>query len=336
MSTRAEMTRIIGYSLSQLRIENRHHEFEHLCRDLAGEFIARNILPATGPVAGSGDQGRDFETFPTYVHDRRVRLTGFAARAGNEIIAFACSVQHQGIAAKIMADVALICSSGTRVERVCFFSTEPIKVADRHMLEAGASREFGISLTIFDRPAIAELLSRPEGRWIAQTHLHVPLQSAGDQASAASNGAADVPGSEELRRTSIRQADHELAAALDVLAAASGKSIEEMTPYDFRLAFATRLRALYRLAGRPDIGAIAVKAGLERAKVADFLSGERRPSRSGVVAVVGALAEHALESGIEIPRHQLDIRAWERMWRVTRKSGMQKTVKNKAAIGSRL
>jgi len=51
--------------LSQLAAQNRHHEFEHLARALAGGTVTLNIVPATGPVTAGGDQGRDFETYRT-------------------------------------------------------------------------------------------------------------------------------------------------------------------------------------------------------------------------------------------------------------------------------
>src|SRR5215217_1200236 len=67
MVIRRQLTEQIRFSLDQLRSQNQHHDFEHIARHIARNRIAANILPATGPVAGRGDQGRDAETFRTYL-----------------------------------------------------------------------------------------------------------------------------------------------------------------------------------------------------------------------------------------------------------------------------
>lgn len=68
------------FQLDQLSATNSHHEFEHICRHLARETITPNILPATGPVTAGGDEGRDFETFTTFI--RRVGTLGFRSAPG--------------------------------------------------------------------------------------------------------------------------------------------------------------------------------------------------------------------------------------------------------------
>jgi hypothetical protein len=108
-----ELANIIEFRLSQLRSQYRHHDFEHLCRDLARERLVSNILPATGPVAGSGDQGRDFEAFHTYLADNLHFSSGFLGLASTDTVVFACTTQPGGISAKIKADVGSICTQGT-------------------------------------------------------------------------------------------------------------------------------------------------------------------------------------------------------------------------------
>lgn len=169
---------MIGYALSQLRSQNRHHEFEHLCRELARARLVSNILPATGPVAGSGDQGRDIETFHTYLAGSLRFSTGFIGLAAPDTVVFACTLQHEGVSAKIKADVASICTQGTPVQRIYFFCAEPVKVAERHDLTAWATAEYRVALEVFDRQAIAELLSDHEVFWIARTYLHLPAELA--------------------------------------------------------------------------------------------------------------------------------------------------------------
>lgn len=138
------------------------------------------------------------------------------------------------------------------------------------------------------------------------------------------------------RVTSVRQADYELAGAIDLLVSAMGKTVEEATPRDFRFAFASQLRALHRRAGAPDLDIVSMKTGYEVAKLSSYLKGVTHPSRVRVVAIVEAFIECACEKEIKIPGYLTDVRAWERMWRVADKPGMQKILKNKAQKGTHL
>lgn len=58
-----QLIELIRFGLVDLSTRNAHFDFEELCRHLARSCICTNIVPATGPVAVGGDQGRDFETF---------------------------------------------------------------------------------------------------------------------------------------------------------------------------------------------------------------------------------------------------------------------------------
>ncbi|MEU3625990.1 hypothetical protein BS329_30535 [Amycolatopsis coloradensis] len=87
--TRAE----IRFALSQLSAQNRHHEFEHLARALARMTISVNIIPATGPVAAGGDQGRDFETYRSELPEQ-VQLLGRELGIRDEDgVGFCCTLQ---------------------------------------------------------------------------------------------------------------------------------------------------------------------------------------------------------------------------------------------------
>src|SRR5215204_3486269 len=92
--TPEQLTSYLRFQLSQMRAQNRHHTYEDLCRDFARQNILTNILPATGPVAGGGDQGRDFETFHTYLAGRLRFATGFLGLAATDTVVFACTLQR--------------------------------------------------------------------------------------------------------------------------------------------------------------------------------------------------------------------------------------------------
>jgi hypothetical protein len=178
VGTAAELASVIHHGLDQLNILNRHHDFEDLCRALAKERLVSNVLPATGPVAGSGDQGRDFEAFHTYLTDGLNFSSGFLSLAATDTVVFACTTQTGGIRAKIKADVQEICARGTPVQRIYFFCTEPLKVAARHQLQDWAIAAHQVHLEVFDGLAIAEMLTDHDVFWIAQTFLRLPAELA--------------------------------------------------------------------------------------------------------------------------------------------------------------
>jgi hypothetical protein len=66
-SSRANLIQQIRFGIQCLNDRNGHHEFEEAWRHFARLRITLNILPATGPVGAGGDQGRDFESFRTFI-----------------------------------------------------------------------------------------------------------------------------------------------------------------------------------------------------------------------------------------------------------------------------
>ena len=98
METPTELARKIRFALDEMSRENGHRAFEDLCRELARARVVSNILPATGPVAGGGDQGRDFETFRTYLAGSLRFSRGFIGLASPGTVVFACSPAREGVA----------------------------------------------------------------------------------------------------------------------------------------------------------------------------------------------------------------------------------------------
>lgn len=100
MPTRAELVAHVRFALSNLSARNGHHEFEALCLEVARQSVTPNVIPATGPVAGRGDQGRDFETFRSRVTPRLGTTGLLLGLDGHEIVAFACTLQRRGLQRK--------------------------------------------------------------------------------------------------------------------------------------------------------------------------------------------------------------------------------------------
>src|ERR1700733_7469067 len=88
------VARQLQFALSQLPAENGAHSFEDLCRHLARARLVANVLPATGPVGAGGDAGQDFETFRSYLVEQLGQHGGFAGRAAESAVAFACTLQQ--------------------------------------------------------------------------------------------------------------------------------------------------------------------------------------------------------------------------------------------------
>ena len=174
MPNPAQVASQIRFALSELPAHNAHHTFEEICRHLTRQFICSNVLPATGPVSAGGDQGRDFETFRTYLRNELGPHGGFLGLVSEGTIAFVCTTQAQNIVAKVTQDINTICASGHPVHEIKAFSLLPVPVAARHSLESQTQELHGVRLELFDGQAIAEQLATPEGFWIAEQFLALP------------------------------------------------------------------------------------------------------------------------------------------------------------------
>jgi tetratricopeptide (TPR) repeat protein len=175
-TNRAQLISIIRFNLSELKAQNGHHDFEHLCRYLARLRVYSNVLPATGPVGAGGDGGRDFETFIASVSRHSTAGSTFAQRtSGSRKVAFGCSLQ-EAIEPKIRADVTTITAGEGEVDEIIYFCEPNVPIAKRQALQSWAKSERNVELQVFDGQAIAELLSDRDTFWIAQQYLRVPSE----------------------------------------------------------------------------------------------------------------------------------------------------------------
>src|SRR5262249_62155302 len=85
----------IRFQLAQLSARNAEHEFEHLAFQLARIRVASNLLPATGPVQAGGDQGRDFESYRTYLSTSPIRASAFAGKVSTGLITCGFTLQKK-------------------------------------------------------------------------------------------------------------------------------------------------------------------------------------------------------------------------------------------------
>ena len=177
MATPPQIISQIRFAIEdQLSAHNAHHAFEHLCRHFARLRICSNILPATGPVAAGGDQGRDFETFRTYIHESYLTYSSFVGLVSEGLVVFGCSLQKNNIAKKIKDDIARIMAPDQHVVSIHMFWGCDIAVSRRHELQAWAREHYGVNLEICDAQALSELLCDPEIFWIAEQYLSIPRE----------------------------------------------------------------------------------------------------------------------------------------------------------------
>src|SRR5258708_11708768 len=82
---RIQLKGYVRFQLSQLSTRNAHHEFENLAFEVARLRVVPNLLPATGPVQAGGDQGRDFESYRTYLAGSSLGASAFVTTASDEV-----------------------------------------------------------------------------------------------------------------------------------------------------------------------------------------------------------------------------------------------------------
>ncbi|MFD5858714.1 hypothetical protein [Streptomyces chartreusis] len=178
MPTAPQLQQYIRFGLDTLGERNAHHEFETLSLAVARRRIASNLMPATGPVSAGGDQGRDGESYFTNVTREIPGASAFARLASDETIVLACTIQRSRVADKIRRDIASICSTGTTVHRIAYFTVAPVPVRARHDLQADAQSDFQVALDIFDSHWLAQELAEPDLFHLAETYLQVPSEFA--------------------------------------------------------------------------------------------------------------------------------------------------------------
>jgi len=176
MAGNLEIINQIKFHLAQLSSNNEHHKFEDICRHLTRLRICSNILPATGPVASGGDQGRDFESFSTYIKETSLNDSSFFKLKSDKKIVGACTTQKSGILTKIKNDIKKIVGQGDNVEIVYFFTTEAIPISKIHELQKFIREDYSLQLEVLDINAISELLAQKDIFWIANEFLNIPSE----------------------------------------------------------------------------------------------------------------------------------------------------------------
>jgi hypothetical protein len=138
----------LDYEISQISINQKHDNFEDLCRRLAEKLITPNLIPQVGPTGG-GDGKTDSDTYPVsdFISDRWF-VSG--NRWGNdENWAFAFSAKEDW-RSKVKSDVKKIVGTDRGYTKAFFFSNQKISSKNKKEVQDQHSKEIGINLTILD------------------------------------------------------------------------------------------------------------------------------------------------------------------------------------------
>jgi len=171
---RVQLKKYIRFQLSQMSAQNEQHQWESAAFELARQTISSNILPATGPVQAGGDQGRDFESYRTYL-GQTFGKRAWAGHGDGDVLVFACTLD-KSLPSKIKNDLKSIFGAGDKPAAVYYYAEQDLPVAKRHQLQKFCLETYGARLEVFDGQAVADQLADSATFWIAEQFLSVPSE----------------------------------------------------------------------------------------------------------------------------------------------------------------
>src|SRR5664279_2684548 len=118
MTSRTQLVQYLRFGLEELTHRNGQFEFEALAQEVIRSRIASNIVTATGQVSAKGDQGRDAETYISYLKQQLGPHTAFLARVTDRMIAVCCTIQREDLKDKFVKDAKKVVGSGAPIERI--------------------------------------------------------------------------------------------------------------------------------------------------------------------------------------------------------------------------
>lgn len=161
---------MLEFQLETMTSRNEHQRFEIFCRKLCQRVICPNIRPQSGPEGG-GDGKTDADTFP--VAEAIADLTYIGSPGpGREDWGFAFSAMKDW-KRKVVKDVEGIASTGRKLERIYFVTSQPARASDRARIEAELKQAHSIPVKILDRAWIVEEVIDHERKDIAHDYLGV-------------------------------------------------------------------------------------------------------------------------------------------------------------------
>ena len=189
--TKEELKSQIKFSLETLDATNGHHKFEDVSFAIAKVKITPNLKKATGPVSKGGDQGKDFESYISFIsNENKILLPDSESKDFDKIthtkLAVACSIQKEPVKikkggdlgqCKLKDDVEKIMDHDPKVKTILFFSNQFIPISDQHKSIKWA-KNINITLEVYDLNWFAEELSGSGiGYEICSQYLNIPIEN---------------------------------------------------------------------------------------------------------------------------------------------------------------
>ena len=173
MMSPTQLIQYLRFALDELTHRNGQFDFEALAQEIVRSRIASNIVTATGQVSAKGDQGRDAETYTSYLKQQLGPHTAFLAHVSDTMIAVCCTIQQEDLKDKFVKDAKKVMDSGAPIERIYAMCSAPVSVGVRHDIEAAAEAASGVPVELLDGKWIAEQLADNELIWIARRYLEL-------------------------------------------------------------------------------------------------------------------------------------------------------------------
>ena len=176
MTNPAEAEKYIQFQLEQMSARNEHHRFEEICYRVARRRVSNNVKLASGPVSAGGDQGRDVESYVTWLPEQLPHATGFVAGASHKPVVVACTVQKEDLGRKAKDDIKKVCEGKTSapVDLALFCSVGTVPTGKQHEIQAWAREAYDVQVEFFDGLTLSTMLAEIDLVWVAQEYLALP------------------------------------------------------------------------------------------------------------------------------------------------------------------
>lgn len=144
----------LDFEISQISVNQKHDDFETLCRKLAEKLISPNLIPQVGPTGG-GDGKTDSETYPVsnFISDRW--FVTDKKWNENENWAFAISAKTDW-KPKVKSDIKKIIDTKRGYTKIFFFSNQKISSKNKKDIQDQIKIHNNIELIILDAEWIIE------------------------------------------------------------------------------------------------------------------------------------------------------------------------------------
>src|SRR5690554_3435078 len=144
----------LDYEINQISTNQKHDNFETLCRRLAEKLISPNLIPQVGPTGG-GDGKTDSETYPVsrFISDRWYISDNKWNEDENWAFAISAKTDWR---TKVKSDVQKIIDTKRGYTKIFFFSNQKISSKKKKEIQDQTKNDHEIELIILDAEWILE------------------------------------------------------------------------------------------------------------------------------------------------------------------------------------